>query len=173
MKKISLKREIAGILETAIPCEKILNREWNKEQTVHRATTGNFTCAFATDELNSREEVVEWLEKKAERMFRKPSTRIDRGLNFQKALLFIGEHREIIPLLQFLRDKCGCEKHKVSDTMKKWVEQHLKKHGAIPPYIKPYYYSGFSKLYYCFENGRTPESLYEVVDMIPKAWLPS
>ena len=173
MKKMSLRREIAGILETAMPCERILNREWNKEQTVHRATAGNFTCTFATDKLNSREEVVEWLEKRAERMFRKPSARIDRGMKFQKALRFIGEHREIIPLLQFLRNKCGSERHKVADTMKDWVNRYVKKFGAIPPYVKPYYYPGFSKLYYNFEENRTPESLYEVVDMIPKAWLPS
>lgn len=170
MRRISLKNEIGNILESSAYLKEDRNG-WGENVSIYQAESDGFKCSFAVSDRYPLEEAVEDLKKKAERMFRKPSARIDRGLNFQKALLFIGEHREIIPLLQFLRDKCGCERHKVADTMKKCVEQHLKKHGAIPPYIKPYYYPGFSKLYYCFENGRTPESLYEVVDMIPKAWL--
>ena len=100
MKKMSLKKEIAGILETAIPCETIVNN-WNVEQTVHRATAGNFTCTFATDRLNPREEVVEWLEKKAGRMSLKKSEKMDGGLARQKnmALLMKNNH-----LLQDLAD---------------------------------------------------------------------
>ena len=57
--------------------------------------------------------------------------------------------------------------------MKSWVENYAKKYGVIPPYVKPYYYPGFAKLYYCIEDNQSPESLYEVADIIPKAWIPS
>lgn len=171
MAKVSLKREIAGILETAMPCGTIVN-DWNTEQTQHRATSGNFTCTFATDHLNSREEVVEWLAKKAESMFRKPSKKVDRGLDFQKALLYISEHREVIPLVKFLREKCD-ERKKVKTAMNEWVNKYVEKFGSIPSYVKPYYYPGFSKLHYIFMDNRSPESLYEVADMIPKAWMPN
>ena len=101
MKRMSLKREISGILETAKPCETIFNKEWNKEQVVHRATAGNFTCTFATDHLNTREEVVEWLEKRSDRMFCKKSEKINGGLKRQKhmAALIRNSH-----LLQDLAD---------------------------------------------------------------------
>lgn len=171
MAKVSLKREIAGILETAMPCGTIING-WDKEQTQYRATVGSFTCTFATDNLNSREEVVEGLKKQAETMFRKPSKKMDRCLDFQKALLYISEHREVIPLVQFLRKKCD-ERKKVRPIMNKWVEMYAEKFGSIPSYVKPYYYPGFSKMHYIFIGNRSPESLYAVADMIPKAWMPN
>ena len=169
MAKVSLKREIAGRLETAMPCGTIYN-EWNKEQNQHRATVGSFTCTFATDNLNPREEVVEWLTKKAERMFRKPSKKEDRGMNFQKALLYISEHREVIPLVKFLREKCD-DRWKVQKVMNEWVRKYVKKYGSQPPYVKPYYYPGFAKFDYFFTENHSPESLYEVADIIPKAWI--
>lgn len=95
MAKVSLKREIAGILETAMPCGTIVN-DWNTEQTQHRATSGNFTCTFATDHLNSREEVVEWLAKKAESMFRKKSERMNGGLNRQKQMALLMQNRHLL-----------------------------------------------------------------------------
>ena len=171
MKKMSLKREIGMILESSAFIEESKDC-YGERISIYQAKSEGFKCSFAVSERYPIEDVVEDLKKKSGKIFRKPSNRIDRGLNFQKALLFIGEHREIIPLLQFLRAKC-VSREKVASTMKKWVDQYAKKHGDIPPYVKPYYYPGFSKLYYNFEDNRSPESLYEVVDMIPKAWLPS
>lgn len=95
MAKVSLKREIAGILETAMPCGTIIN-SWDKEQTQYRATVGSFTCTFATDNLNSREEVVEGLKKQAETMFRKKSERMDGGLNRQKQMALLMQNRHLL-----------------------------------------------------------------------------
>lgn len=168
MARVSLRKEIAGILEKAMPCG-VIEDYYVFGETQYRAQSGNFTCTFATDKLTSREEVVSALEKKAETMFRKPRNKVNRAAMLQEKLLFISEHREIIPLLQFLRQRCN-SKDKVASTMKKWVDLYSQKYGAIPPYVKPYYYPGFTKLYYNFVEHRSPESLYEVADMIPAAW---
>ena len=169
MSRMSLKREIAGILNTAVPCGTAVN-EWNTVQDLHVATNGNFTCTFATDRLNSREEVVKWLTKKAESIFRKPRQKVDRGLDFQKALLYINEHREVIPVIKFLHEKCS-ERKKIQLFLNKWVEMYVEKFGVKPPYVEPYYYPGFKRLDYYFIGHQSPESLYEVADMIPKAWI--
>lgn len=166
----SLKNEIGNILESAAYLKEDRN-EWGENISIYQAEANGFICSFAVSDRYPLSEAVEDLKKKAERMFRKPSAKIDRGQNFQKALLYINEHREVIPLVKFLREKCGSARHDVADTMKSWVEQYAKKHGAIPSYVKPYYYPGFSKLYYLFKDNKSPESLYEVADMIPKAWI--
>lgn len=168
--RISLKNEIGNILESAAYLKEDRN-EWGENISIYQAEANGFRCSFAVSDRYPLSEAVEDLKKKAERMFRKPSARIDRGQNFQKALLYINEHREVIPLVKFLREKCGSARHDVADIMKSWVEQYAKKHGAIPSYVKPYYYPGFSKLYYLFKDNKSPESLYEVADMIPKAWI--
>ena len=169
MKRISLKNEIGNILESSAYLKEDKN-EWGENVSIYQAESNGFRCSFAVSDSYPLEEVVEDLKKKAERMFRKPSARIDRGLNFQKALLYIGEHREVIPLVKFLREKCS-ERKKVQLFMNKWVEMYAEKFGVKPSCVKPYYYPGFAKLYYCFEDNQSPESLYEVADMIPKAWL--
>ena len=166
----SLKSEIGNILESSTYLKEDRN-EWGENISIYQAEANGFRCSFAVSDRYPLSEAVEDLKKKAERMFRKPSVKIDRGQNFQKALLYINEHREVIPLVKFLREKCGSARHDVADTMKSWVEQYAKKHGAIPSYVKPYYYPGFSKLYYLFKDNKSPESLYEVADMIPKAWI--
>ena len=166
----SLKNEIGNILESAAYLKEDRN-EWGENISIYQAEANGFRCSFAVSDRYPLSEAVEDLKKKAERMFRKPSAKIDRGQNFQKALLYINEHREVIPVIKFLREKCGSARHDVADTMKSWVEQYAKKHGAIPSYVKPYYYPGFSKLYYLFKDNKSPESLYEVADMIPKAWI--
>ena len=170
MKRMSLKNEIGNILESSAYLKES-RTERGEGISIYQAESGNFKCSFAVSEKYTLADAVEDLKKKAERMFRKPSAKIDRGQNFQKALLYISEHREVIPLVKFLREKCGSARHDVADTMKSWVEQYAKKHGAIPSYVKPYYYPGFSKLYYLFKDNKSPESLYEVADMIPKAWI--
>ena len=169
MAKVSLKRQIAGILANAMPCGTIVNG-WNTVKDQHRATEGNFTCTFATDRMNSREEVVGLLTKKAESMFRKPNKKMDRGIEFQKALLYISNHREVIPLVKFLRKNCA-ERGKVQPVMNEWVRKYVNKYGSHPHYVAPYYYPGFARLDYYFTDHHSPESLYEVADMIPKAWI--
>lgn len=170
MRRISLKNEIVNILESSTYLKEDRN-EWGENISIYQAESDGFRCSFAVSDRYPLSEAVEDLKKKAERMFRKPSAKIDRGQNFQKALLYINEHREVIPLVKFLREKCGSARHDVADTMKSWVEQYAKKYGAIPSYVNPYYYPGFSKLYYLFKDNQSPESLYEVADMIPKAWI--
>lgn len=169
MKRISLKNEIGNILESSAYLKEDRNG-WGEEISIYQAESDGFKCSFAVSDRYPLEEAVEDLKKKAERMFRKPSARIDRGLNFQKALLYIGEHREVIPLVKFLREKCS-ERKKIQSFMNKWVEMYAEKFGVKPSYVESYYYPGFTRLDYYFKGHQSPESLYEVADMIPKAWL--
>ena len=169
MKRVSLKNEIGNILESSAYLKES-RTEWGECISIYQAESGNFKCSFAVSEKCPIEDAVEDLKKKAERMFRKPSTKIDRGQNFQKALLYISEHREVIPIVKFIRKKCS-ERKKIQLFMNKWVEQYVEKFGVKPLYVEPYYYPGCKRLDYYFIGHQSPESLYEVADMIPKAWL--
>ena len=169
MKRISLKNEIGNILESSVYLKEDRNG-WGEEISIYQAESDGFKCSFAVSDSYPLEEAVEDLKKKAERMFRKPSARIDRGLNFQKALLYIDEHREVIPLVKFLREKCS-ERKKIQSFMNKWVKMYAEKFGVKPSYIEPYYYPGSTRLDCYFKGHQSPESLYEVADIIPKAWL--
>ena len=169
MKRMSLKNEIGNILESSAYLKEDRNG-WGEDVSIYQAESGNFKCSFAVSDRYPLEEAVEDLKKRAECMFRKPRAKIDRGQNFQKALLYINEHREVIPIVKFLRDKCS-ERKKVQLFMNKWVEMYAEKFGVKPSCVEPYYYPGFTRLDYYFIGHRSPESLYEVADMIPKAWL--
>ena len=167
--RISLKNEIGNILESAVYLKEDRN-EWGENISIYQAEANGFRCSFAASDRYPLSEAVEDLKKKAERMFRKPSAKIDRGQNFQKALLYINEHREVIPVIKFLREKCS-ERKKIQLFLNKWVEMYVEKFGVKPPYVEPYYYPGFKRLDYYFLGHQSPESLYEVADMIPKAWI--
>ena len=143
---------------------------WGENVSIYQAESDGFKCSFAVSDKYPLHDAVEDLKKKAARMFRKPSARIDGGLSFQKALLYIGEHREVIPLVKFLREKCS-ERKKIQSFMNKWVEMYAEKFDVKPSYVEPYYYPGSTRLDYYFKGHQSPESLYEVADMIPKAWL--
>ena len=169
MKRISLKNEIGNILESSAYLKEDRNG-WGEEISIYQAESDGFKCSFAVSEKYPIEDAVEDLKKKAERMFRKKSEKMDGGLKRQKALLYIGEHREVIPLVKFLREKCS-ERKKIQSFMNKWVGLYVEKFGVKPSYVEPYYYPGFTRLDYYFKGHQSPESLYEVADMIPKAWL--
>ena len=169
MKRISLKNEIGNILESSAYLTEG-RTEWGEDISIYQAESGNFKCFFAVSENYPIENAMEDLKKRAERMFRKPSTKINGGQNFQKALLYISEHREVIPIVKFLREKCS-ERAKIQLFMNKWVELYVEKFGVKPSYVEPYYYPGFTKLDYYFIGRQSPESLYEVAEMIPKAWI--
>ena len=169
MRRISLKNEIGNILESSAYLKEDKNG-WGENVSIYQAESNGFKCSFAVSEKYTLADAVEDLKKKAERMFRKPSVKIDRGQNFQKALLYINEHREVIPLVKFLREKCS-ERKKIQLFMNKWVEMYAEKFGVKPLYVEPYYYPGYARLDYYFKGHRSPESLYEVADMIPKGWI--
>lgn len=143
---------------------------WGENVSIYQAESGGFKCSFAVSEKYPIEDAVEDLKKKAERMFRKKSEKMDGGLKRQKALLYIGEHREVIPLVKFLREKCS-DREKIQSFMNKWVEMYAEKFGVKPSYVEQYYYPWTTRLDYYFIGHQSPESLYEVADMIPKAWL--
>ena len=127
MRRISLKNEIGNILESSTYLKEDRN-EWGENISIYQAESDGFRCSFAVSDRYPLSEAVEDLKKKAERMFRKPSAKIDRGQNFQKALLYINEHREVIPLVKLLREKCS-ERKKIQSFMNKWVEMYAEKFG--------------------------------------------
>lgn len=105
MKKVSLKKEIGGMLESA---EEMF---WTGKTTDLEIKGGNFKGWYTvkTGDESSRQQMEEHLRKRAEQFNRQlrhfsASELNKRSNDFQKALAFIGEHRHLIPFFRFVDD---------------------------------------------------------------------
>lgn len=83
MKRISLKNEIGNILESSAYLKEDKNG-WGENVSIYQAESNGFKCSFAVSEKYTLADAVEDLKKKAKRMFRKPSVKIDRGRTFRR-----------------------------------------------------------------------------------------
>ena len=109
MAKVSLKSEIESILK---------NAKAENDGNKYRATVGNFTCTFVTDRLNSRDEVIKAIAKKATSMFRKPSERINGGLMRQKQMLWLVQHDHLLQDIADIRYQYLVNNHTIEKAMR-------------------------------------------------------
>ena len=95
MKRMSLKNEIGNILESSAYLKES-RTEWGEEISIYQAESGNFKCSFAVSEKYPIEDAVEDLKKRAERMFRKKSEKMDGGLKRQKEMVNLINHSHLL-----------------------------------------------------------------------------
>ena len=102
MKRISLKNEIGNILESSVYLKEDRN-DWGEEISIYHAESDGFKCSFAVSDSYPLEEAVEDLKKKAERMFRKKSEKMDGGLKRQKEMVNLINHSHLLQDLADIR----------------------------------------------------------------------
>ena len=95
MRITSLKNEIGMILESSIYMKES-RTDWGEDISIYQAESNGFKCSFAVSDRYPLEEAVEDLKKKAERMFRKKSEKMDGGLKRQKEMLNLINHRHLL-----------------------------------------------------------------------------
>lgn len=102
MKRMSLKNEIGNILEASTYLKES-RTEWGEDISIYQAESDNFKCSFAVSEKYPLEEAVEDLKKRAERMFRKKSEKMDGGLKRQKEMVNLINHSHLLQDLVDIR----------------------------------------------------------------------
>lgn len=96
MKPISLKKEIGNILSQAVIYGTIKD-DWGNPVTTYRAQgEGNRFYTIGVRRGETVEEVITAMEKKAASMFRKPSERINGGLERQKLMAKLIQYSHLL-----------------------------------------------------------------------------
>ena len=164
MKKVSLKNEISGMLESA---EEVY---WTGKTTDLEVKSGNFTGWYTvkTGDESSRQQMEEFLRKQAEQVNRQlrhfPAYELNaRSNNFQKAMAYIGEHRHLIPFLRYIDDYIRSHPGKSeSDAIRDY-----KKKNQLPPEL---HHEGYG--IYSFGPKLPHISVFvEQLPYLPKAWV--
>lgn len=103
MKKVSLKKEIGGMLDNLQEVERPARYDGCPKE--YKYQEGGFKCYVGTDVL-TLEDAKKFIAQNVGRLARAnttPRSVIERrSNNFQKAMAYIGEHRHLIPFLRFL-----------------------------------------------------------------------
>ena len=76
---------------------------WGENVSIYQAESNGFKCSFAVSDRYPLEEAVEDLKKKAERMFRKKSEKMDGGLKRQKVMVNLINHSHLLQDLVDIR----------------------------------------------------------------------
>lgn len=168
-KRENLKKQMDTIIETAQYTD---TRSWRGDTrevyTMHHS--GTFTAEYEIRPTGwTRAEMEEELRRRARRIDNRRdinTQKLDlRSNRLQRAMAYIGEHREMIPFLTWVYDHT-----RQGSTMETAVSDYKKEHGQ--PQFVTREYSYYSK------DGRwsfAPKGLYESelvaqVPYLPKAW---
>ena len=170
MKKISLKKEIGGMLESA---EEMY---WTGKTTDLEIKSGTFRGWYTvkTGDESSRQQMEEHLRKRAEQFNRQlrhfPASELnERSNNFQKAMSYIGEHRHLIPFFRFV-DEYLHENPKKSETDA--VREWKKKHKSLPAEVTFESWGYGSQGSYTL-GDKLPDiaTVAAQIPYLPKAWM--
>lgn len=163
----NIKTQVDNLIESA---QHTATRGWqgHEREVYTMQGAGTFTAEYEITSGWTREQIEEELRRRARRIAARrmlPKGMDDRSNRLQRAMAFIGEHREMIPFLT-------------------WVYSHTK-HGrsvesAVSEYKKKYGQPQFVTREYCYysKDGRwsfAPKGIYESelvaqVPYLPKAW---
>ena len=163
----NIKTQVDNLIESA---QHTATRGWQGHEcevyTMQGA--GTFTAEYEITSGWTREQIEEELRRRARRIAARrmlPKGMDDRSNRLQRAMAFIGEHREMIPFLTWVYSNT---KH--GRSVESAVSEYKKKYGQ--PQFVTREYSYYSK------DGRwsfAPKGLYESelvaqVPYLPKAW---
>lgn len=170
MKKVSLKKEIGGMLESA---EEMF---WIGKTTDLEIRGGNFKGWYTvkTGDESSRQQMEEHLRKRAEQFNRQlrhfsASELNKRSNNFQKAMAYIGEHRHLIPFFRFVDDYLHQNpKKSETDAVREWK----KKHKSLPAEVT-FESWGFGSQGSYTLGDKIPNiaTVAAQIPYLPKAWM--
>ena len=163
----NIKTQVDNLIESA---QHTATRGWqgHEREVYTMQGTGTFTAEYETSSGMTREQMEEELRRRARKLASRrmlPKGMDDRSTRLQRAMLFIGEHREMIPFLTWVYSHT---KH--GRSVESAVSEYKKKYGQ--PQFVTREYSYYSK------DGRwsfAPKGIYESelvaqVPYLPKAW---
>lgn len=163
----SIKTQVDNLIESAQHTD---TRGWqgHEREVYTMQGAGTFTAEYETTPGWTREQMEEELRRRARRIAARrmlPKGMDDRSNRLQRAMAYIGEHREMIPFLMWVYDHT-----RQGSTMETAVSDYKKEHGQ--PQFVTREYSYYSK------DGRwsfAPKGIYESelvaqVPYLPKAW---
>ena len=163
----NIKTQVDNLIESA---QHTATRGWqgHEREVYTMQGAGTFTAEYEITSGWTREQIEEELRRRARRIAARrmlPKGMDDRSNRLQRAMAFIGEHREMIPFLTWIYSHT---KH--GRSVESAVSEYKKKYGQ--PQFVTREYSYYSK------DGRwsfAPKGLYESelvaqVPYLPKAW---
>ena len=165
----NIKTQVDNLIESA---QHTATRGWqgHEREVYTMQGTGTFTAEYEIRPTGwTRAEMEDELRRRARRIDNRRvinTQKLDlRSNRLQRAMAFIGEHREMIPVLMWVYDHT-----RQGSTMETAVSDYKKEHGQ--PQFVTREYSYYSK------DGRwsfAPKGLYESelvaqVPYLPKAW---
>ena len=170
MKKVSLKKEIGGILDNLQEVERPAIYDGCPKE--YKYQEGSFKCYVGTDVL-SLEDAKKMIAENADRLNRNlrhfhASELNERSNNFQKALAYIGEHRHLIPFFRFLYDWT----HEHPDkSVQDCIREYRKAHKVLPSELIGE--SGWGRSTYYRLGTKQPElaTVIAQIPVLPKAWM--
>lgn len=163
----NIKTQVDNLIESA---QHTATRGWqgHEREVYTMQGAGTFTAEYEITSGWTREQIEEELRRRARRIAARrmlPKGMDDRSNRLQRAMAFIGEHREMIPFLTWVYSHT---KH--GRSVESAVSEYKKKYGQPQFVTREYRY--YSK------DGRwsfAPKGLYESelvaqVPYLPKAW---
>lgn len=163
----NIKTQVDNLIESA---QHTATRGWqgHEREVYTMQGAGTFTAEYEITSGWTREQIEEELRRRARRIAARrmlPKGMDDRSNRLQRAMAFIGEHREMIPFLTWVYSHT---KH--GRSVESAVSEYKKKYGQ--PQFVTREYSYYSK------DGRwsfAPKGIYESelvaqVPYLPKAW---
>lgn len=163
----NIKTQVDNLIESA---QHTATRGWqgHEREVYTMQGAGTFTAEYEITSGWTREQMEEELRRRARRIAARrmlPKGMDDRSNRLQRAMAFIGEHREMIPFLTWVYSHT---KH--GRSVESAVSEYKKKYGQ--PQFVTREYSYYSK------DGRwsfAPKGIYESelvaqVPYLPKAW---
>ena len=163
----SLKKQVENLIESAQHTDtRGLSGSEREVYTMQGA--GTFTAEYETTPGWTREMMEEELRRRARRIQnrRAPQKTIeDRSTRLQRAMLYIGQHREMIPFLEYMNDaiRQGLRIHDAADV-------YCMAHGR-PEFVQRKWNESFRSYDYTF----SPKDIFATdligqVPYIPRAW---
>ena len=163
----NIKTQVDNLIESAQHTD---TRGWqgHEREVYTMQGTGTFTAEYETSSGMTREQMEEELRRRARKLASRrmlPKGMDDRSNRLQRAMAFIGEHREMIPFLQYMN-----ETTRGGVRMNDAVEVYCAAHGR-PEWIE----RKWNNLFRSYDYHFAPKGIYEVdlvsqAPYVPKAW---
>ena len=170
IKTENIKTQVENLIESAQHTD---TRSWRGDTrevyTIQGA--GTFTAEYEIRPTGwTREELEEELRRRARKIASRrmlPKGMDDRSTRLQRAMLFIGQHREMIPFLLYVSDSIrqGID---MDDAVATYCEQH-----GRPEYVRrerAYSHVVCRYVYYFAPEGFYEADLLAEAPYIPQAW---
>ena len=168
IKTENIKTQVENLIESAQHTD---TRSWRGDtrEVYTMQGAGTFTAEYEIRPTGwTREEMEEELRRRARRIAARrmlPKGMDDRSTRLQRAMLYIGQHREMIPFLQYMN-----ETTRGGVRMNDAVEVYCAAHGC-PEWIE----RKWNNLFRAYDYHFAPKGIYEAdlvsqAPYVPKAW---